>query len=509
MTTTRRAALVAAIYLGTFMATLDVSIVNVALPRMQLALHTDIAGLQWVVDAYALCLSAFMLSAGSIGDRYGRKRSWLTGIAVFTIGSVLCAVAKALPLLLLGRAIQGIAGALLIPGALSILVHAYPDPRDRAHVIGGWTSFSAISLVIGPVLGGVLVELADWPSIFLVNVPIGLLTLGLGYCGIAETSHPDHAALDPAGQGLSILWLGALAFGLITAGDAGWTAPQTVSALIVAAATLCMFLVVERRAARPLLPVDMFRTPAFAVMNTASFVIGFSTYSSVFFFSLFFQRVQGWSPAAAGWRMAPEFVTMALASPLFGRLGRRYGASRVARNGCGMIGIAMLAMCAVSARTPYWTSGVLLTVLGFGMGLAIPATSAAVMASASPERSGTASATTNMLRQSGMTIGIALLGTLMSARALVSLTSQLAGLNVPDAADVARAAIFRHQFADGQLSSSDLAVLAGRALGDGFQMVMLVAGTLAVAVAVTIGLVLRGEHHENKFKPAVARNISR
>ncbi|RVA76648.1 MFS transporter, partial [Mesorhizobium sp. M7A.F.Ca.CA.001.11.2.1] len=152
-----RLPLVAAVYLGSFVALLDVSIVNVALPTIQQALQTDFGGLQWVVDAYTLCLSAFMLSSGLIGDRYGRKRSWLAGVGIFVAGSLICAVAPNLPVLLAGRVVQGIAGSLLIPGALSILTQAFPDARQRAGVIGGWASFAAISLLVGPVLGGILV----------------------------------------------------------------------------------------------------------------------------------------------------------------------------------------------------------------------------------------------------------------------------------------------------------------------------------------------------------------
>lgn len=234
MNPSRRVALVAAIYLGTFIASLDISIVNLALPTLQYALDTDLAGLQWVVDAYALCLSAFMLSSGPLSDRYGRKLTWLLGVGLFSFGSLLCALATSLPLLLFGRAVQGIAGALLIPGALSILTQAFHDPGQRAQVIGGWTSFSALSLILGPLLGGLLVEHAGWQSIFLINLPLGLLALALGLWGIEETAHPEHAAFDPLGQLLSVVWLGALTYALIAAGEGGWLSPTAWPALLLA-----------------------------------------------------------------------------------------------------------------------------------------------------------------------------------------------------------------------------------------------------------------------------------
>jgi MFS family permease len=299
----RRIALVAAVYLGSFIATLDVSIVNVALPTLQRALATDLAGLQWVIDIYALCLSAFILSAGPVGDRYGRKRAWLAGVVVFTLGSAMCAMAGNLSTLLAGRAVQGVAGALMIPGALSLLAHAFPEPASRARVIGGWSSFTALSLILGPMLGGLLVDHAGWQSIFLINLPIGVLTVGLGLWGIRESSHPEHAALDPLGQVLSVLWLGALTYGLIAAGEYGWGSGRAATALVAAAIGLALFLMVEARVARPLLPLALFRDARFSATNFASFVLGFSSYASLFFFSLFLQQVQGWSPSDTGWRL--------------------------------------------------------------------------------------------------------------------------------------------------------------------------------------------------------------
>ena len=199
---------------------------------MQAALRIDMAGLQWVVDAYALLLSAFMLSAGPLGDRYGRKRSWLAGVLLFTAGSALCGWATTLPMLLAGRAVQGVAGALLIPGALSLLTQAFPEPKARAQAIGVWASCNAISLIVGPMLGGVLVAHLSWQSIFLINLPVGALAIALGAWSIRESANPEHAAFDPAGQALSVVWLGALTYGLIAAGEHGWDAADAIISLL-------------------------------------------------------------------------------------------------------------------------------------------------------------------------------------------------------------------------------------------------------------------------------------
>ncbi len=489
MTPSRRRALVLAVNLGSFITILDISIVNVALPTMQAALRIDMAGLQWVVDAYALFLSAFMLSAGPLGDRYGRKRSWLAGVLLFTVGSALCGLAGNLPMLLIGRAVQGVAGALLIPGALSLLTQAFPDARERAQAIGVWASCNAISLIVGPMLGGLLVAHFSWQSIFLINLPVGALAIGLGLWSIQESAHPEHAAFDPAGQALSVVWLGALTYGLIAAGEHGWQAREAVTALTVAGVGLIAFLWVERTVARPILPLGLFRDAGFAVTNFASFVLGFGGYSSLFFFSLYLQHVQGLSPLAAGGQLAPQFVAAGLMSTLFGRLNVRFGLPRLMIVGYGLIGAAMLGMMRFEAHTPFAVSGSLMVALGLGMGLAVPSTSMAVMATVPRERSGMASATMNALRQTGMTIGIALLGALMSGRAVDTMTAALTRLGQDDAAAVARAAITQHVL---PAQPPVVATLFADALASGLHAAMAGAGAMSLLAAVLLLMVTRG-----------------
>ncbi|HBS55980.1 MAG TPA: MFS transporter [Stenotrophomonas sp.] len=425
MRSLRRPALVLAAYLGTFLASLDISIVNVALPTLQQALHTDLAGLQWVINAYAIALSALMLSAGPLSDRHGHRRMWLASVALFTAGSLLCAFAGSLSTLIVGRTVQGVAGALLIPSAMPILSHAFPDPQQRSRAIGGWSAFSALALVLGPLLGGVLVQWAGWPSIFLINVPLGLLALALGAWSIPERRHPQHAALDPAGQVLSIVALAALSYGLIGIGEHGVSAPPTLLALAVAVLGLLAFARVQCRVERPLLPLDLFAGRAFALLNVASFVLGFTAYASLFFLSLFFQQAQGHSAADAGMQLVPQFLLMGAVSLLFGRIVSRVGLLAAVALGYTMVGIALCAMAWFTATTSVAVVTATLLVLGAGMGMAVPGTAAAVMACVPHERAGIASATMNALRQAGMSLGIALLGSLMSMRALHCLAASV------------------------------------------------------------------------------------
>lgn len=496
MQTLRRASLVIAICLGTFMASLDISIVNVALPAMLSSLQTDMSGLQWVVDAYALCLSALILSSGPLGDRFGRKRIWLAGLALFTIGSLICALATSLGGLLTGRVIQGIAGAAVIPGALSLLTHAFPDEQARSRMIGIWSSVNALSLVVGPILGGVLVNSAGWPSIFLINIPIGIVALVLGAWGLKESANPDHAALDPTGQVLSILWLGALTFGLIAAGDSGWLNPVALWPLLAALVLFALFIWIEKRVERPLLPLALFKQADFTGYNLASTVLGFSSYSSIFFVSLFLQQAQGWSTLETGWRMAPEFVAMALASTTFGRLSARFSVNTLAIVGYGLIGAGSLLLAQLQADSPYGYTSLYLALLGIGMGLGMPATSALVMRTVPAQRSGMASATMNAVRQTGMTLGIALLGTLMNLRAVRQLGAQLSEQGVSGAHDIAHAAVIEHQLPS---HVPQLVELTHGAFASGFSVAMWGAGLVSLAMTAWLLVMLHP-----RFRPHAA-----
>jgi len=338
-------------------------------------------------------------------------------------------------------------------------------------------------------LGGVLVAHLSWQSIFLINLPVGALAIALGAWSIRESANPEHAAFDPAGQALSVVWLGALTYGLIAAGEHGWDAADAIISLCVAALGLAAFLIVEHRAARPLLPLALFRDAGFATTNFASFVLGFSGYSSLFFFSLYLQHVKGLSPLAAGWQMAPQFVAAGLVSTVFGRLNLRFGLPRLMIAGYGLIGAAMLGMMQFEAHTPWPLTGSLMVMLGVGMGLAVPSTSMAVMATVPRERSGMASATMNALRQTGMTIGIALLGALMSGRAVDALTRTLAHAGVSDAHGVARAAVTRHVMPE---QPASIAAWFAEALAGGFHAAMLIAGGASVVAAVLLWVVARG-----------------
>ncbi|MTC78618.1 MFS transporter [Providencia sp. wls1916] len=477
----KRIFLIIAVCLGTFMATLDISIVNVALPAIGQELSTNLSMLQWVIDAYALCLSALILSVGPLSDRYGRKRVWLMGIAIFTLGSLICALASNIQWLLFGRAVQGIAAAALIPGALSIITQAFSNDIERIKVIGIWSAVSALSLIIGPILGGFLVDTFDWTTIFIINIPIGLLTLVLGVLGITESADPDKAALDPVGQLLSIVALGGITYGLIEAGDLGWNNPSTLGSLALGTVALLGFVAVEMKVPRPLLPLYLFKKNSdFFQYNMASFALGFATYSNVFFIALFLQKGQGWGAFEAGLRMAPEFIAMALFSFRFGRLSGRYSVRNIMIIGFLLIALSSILLTRVNADTDYFLIAVTLFILGAGMGMATPAIGALVMSSVEKAYSGIASAVMNALRQTGMTLGIALLGTLMTHRAVDLLLSNQQ-INTQLSTEQIIELVNQH----GNISSTMIEQATRSAFVSGFNLAMF-GGALAILLSLAL-----------------------
>ncbi|MEU4824898.1 DHA2 family efflux MFS transporter permease subunit, partial [Actinomadura sp. NPDC023710] len=320
-----RAALLTVTCLGQFMVLLDNTIVGAALPDMQERLHTQLTGLQWIVDAYVLLVAMLLLSGGVFADRFGRKRLYLAGVVVFTAASVLCAAAPSIGWLIVGRVLQGVGAAALSPASLTLLAAAYPVPQERVRAIGLWAGFSGIGLAAGPVAGGVLVEAFGWPAIFLVNVPVGAVLLVAGLRVLDESRNPSAPAIDVPGTVLSVLGVGALTYGLIEGGSRGWTSPVILSSFAAAAVIFVFFVLVEGRVSAPMLPLRLFRQRLFTVSNTAMIVVGFALMGSSFFFSQFFVYVQGSSILRAGVQTLPATLAMVVISPFAGRFAARYG----------------------------------------------------------------------------------------------------------------------------------------------------------------------------------------
>ncbi|WP_433472195.1 MFS transporter [Spirillospora sp. CA-142024] len=411
-----RAALLTVTCLGQFMVLLDNTIVGAALPDMQERLHTQLTGLQWIVDAYVLLVAMLLLSGGVFADRFGRKRMYLAGVVVFTAASVLCSAAPSIGWLIVGRVLQGIGAAALSPASLTLLAAAYPVPQERVRAIGLWAGFSGIGLAAGPLAGGVLVEAFGWPAIFLVNVPVGAVLLVAGLRVLDESRNPGAPAIDVPGTVLSVLGVGALTYGLIEGGSRGWTSPVILSGFAAAAVILAVFVVVEGRVPAPMLPLRLFRQRLFTVSNTAMIVVGFALMGSSFFFSQFFVYVQGSSILRAGVQTLPATLAMVIISPFAGRFAARYGFRIMVAIGLTLAGLGLLALGFVHADTGYTNVWWRLAVVGIGFALTMSPLTGAAIQSVSPQEGGLASGVSSTTRQIGAVLGVAVLGAVVRTR---------------------------------------------------------------------------------------------
>ncbi|MDQ3467441.1 MAG: MFS transporter, partial [Chloroflexota bacterium] len=309
--TTGRWVLVATI-LGSSVAFIDGTVVNVALPTMQRALTATAAEMQWVVQAYALFLAALILVGGSLGDHFGRRRIFAFGVAIFTIASLGCGLAANAGQLITFRAVQGVGGALLVPGSLAIISAAFPDDAARGRAIGTWSAFTSITSAIGPVLGGSLVDYASWRWVFLINLPLALVVLAITLTRVPESRDAEGAggvrSLDWWGAALATLGLGALVFGLTNAPDLGWTDIAVAGPIVLGVALLALFLLVEARGRNPMMPLGLFRSRTFLGANLLTFLLYAVLGGALYFFPFNLIQVQGYSSAAAGAAFLPVIL---------------------------------------------------------------------------------------------------------------------------------------------------------------------------------------------------------
>lgn len=394
---------------GYFLVLLDVTVVNVALPHIGADLGAGISGLQWVVDGYALALAALLLAGGTIGDRHGHRRVVLTGLAVFAAASLGCGLAPGIGMLVGFRVAQGIGAALLLPGTLAIISHAFPGRAEQARAIGIWAGVGAVALPAGPLLGGVLVEYVGWRSVLLVNVPICLVAGVVAARVVAESRSRSPRGLDRAGLVLGGLFLLAVTFAVIELGHGGWDA-VVIAALATSVVLLGAFVRAEATAAEPMLPLSLLRRADFALANGVAGAMNFGTLGLLFLLTLYLQAVQGRSALAAGVALLPLFVPLSLVGPAVGRLTGRFGPRppMVAGLLVAGAGVGLLARLAPGSSYPTLLPALLLW--GLGLGVLTPAVVAAAVAAVEPSRAGLASGVNNTARQAGGAVGIAVYG---------------------------------------------------------------------------------------------------
>ncbi|GIG61580.1 MFS transporter [Longispora fulva] len=430
----RTKTLVLATLCGTmFMAMIDNVIVNNALPRIGQHLHAGVGGLQWVVEGYSLVYAALLLTGGTLGDRYGRRRIFLTGLVLFTAGSAAAALSGSIGLLIAARMVQGLGAAMLTPGTLSILRNVFTDEKERARAIGVWSGVSALGLAVGPVVGGPMVEAFGWGSVFWINVPVGVAALVLGLRVLPELATRPRS-LDLPGQVLAALGLAGLVYALIEGPARGWTDPVVLGSGVAALATLAAFVVVERRTADPMLDLRFFRDRVLTGAVLSGFMVSFGMFGASFFLPLLLQGVMGWTPSDAGLAGLPMTAMIVIAAPLSGALGARLGPRLPVVAGLALCATALAGLSLYDEHARYPEYIWVLFVMGFGMGLTFAPVSIAVMGRVAPTEAGMASATVNTLRELGGVVGIAVLGAVLTSRLSSALAGPLTRLGVPDGA---------------------------------------------------------------------------
>jgi DHA2 family methylenomycin A resistance protein-like MFS transporter len=407
----QRAARLAALSLGVVVVQVDVTVVNVALDEIQGLMQGGVAGLQWVVNGYTLAFASLLLTGGALGDRFGARRLYLAGFALFTLASLACGLAPTGTVLIAARVAQGLGGALLMPCSLALVAHAYHDPGERMRAIGIWAGAGGMAMVAGPVVGGVLVALFGWRSIFLINLPIGAIGLWLTLRFVTETEGRHNRALDLPGQVLAIVALVALTGSIIEGEPLGWTHPAVLGGMALFVLAGIGFLLVESRSAAPMMPLGLFRHPVFSAVSLIGFLLNAGYYGSTFLLSLYFQGPLGLSPLLTGLAFVPMTGLIAVINVFAGRVAARHGARlpMVAGLCVAVAGFAALAL-ALNPATDYgglwWT----LLLIGCGTALTVPPMTAALLATVDRARSGIASGVLNSLRQTGGALGVAVLG---------------------------------------------------------------------------------------------------
>jgi DHA2 family methylenomycin A resistance protein-like MFS transporter len=394
MTTQRRTLTLIVMCVGMFLVLLDVTVVNVALPRLRADLGAGVDSLQWIVDGYAVALASLMLPCGDLGDRHGHKRVVLAGLAAFGAGSLAAGLAPGPATLVAGRVVQGVGAALLLPGTLAVVSRAYPDAAERARAIGIWAAISSLALPAGVIAGGALVDGPGWRWAFLVNLPVVAVALPVTARVVRESTESGARVPDVPGAALTAALLATVTFAIIA---------RSPAAGVTAAALLAGLIAVERRRPDPMLPAALFRRPAFGAANTVAAVMNLGTLGTLFVLTLFLQDVQGRSALGAGVAILPAFGLLSATAPLSGRLVGRVGprGPMVAGLLGAAAGLALLATDALLAASVLW---------GLGLGLLTPGVVAAAMGAVEPDRAGLAAAVNNTARQAGGAIGIAASG---------------------------------------------------------------------------------------------------
>jgi EmrB/QacA subfamily drug resistance transporter len=397
-----------------FMAALDNLVVTTALPVIRSSFNASLGELEWIVNAYTLTFAVLLLTGAALGDRFGRKRLFIIGLAIFTAGSTVAAVSSTVSVLIVARAIQGLGGAILTPLSLTILSAAVPKER-RAVALGAWGGIAGLAIAIGPLVGGAIAEGLAWQWIFWINVPIGLIAIPLAMGRLTETHGPSNR-LDLAGLAIVSAGLFALVWGLVRGNELGWTSTEILASLGLGLVLIAAFVGWEGRSSEPMLPLRLFRSRSFTAANIVSLLMTFGMFGSIFLLAQFFQVVQHYSPFQAGLRTLPWTIMPVFVAPIAGLISSRTGTRPLLVLGMALQAAGLAWLSVVTTPTAEYLSIVPAFVMaGIGMGLFFAPIANVVLSAVRPEEEGKASGANNAIRELGGVFGVAVLASIFSA----------------------------------------------------------------------------------------------
>ena len=411
-----RAIVLGAMCLALFMTNFDGTSTDIALPQIQRSLGANVADIQWILNAYHLPVASLLLASGKFGDLYGRKRIFLYGLIIFTVASAICGFAPNLEILIIGRSLQGIGGAALIPLSLTIVTAIYPDPEARIKAISIWSAVSALAMLAGPALGGLFVDVLGWQSIFLFNVPLGVITLIMTLRGYQEERYAIAQHLDVFGLLFSVVTIASLTWALTDGSKGAWLSPHTIGLLCVSGFSFLGFWLVESRSTHPIIPLSLLRNQTFAVLTIVQTLVFFTSGGLFFILSIFLQNIRGYSAVTTGMSFLPMNGAIIIAAFASGWVATKLGWRFPIISGLIMASIATLALTRINVNTEYGEILWYLVLSGFGGGLTVAPLASGAMNSVLPIQEGIASAISNISIQFGGILGIAIQGTILSQR---------------------------------------------------------------------------------------------
>jgi EmrB/QacA subfamily drug resistance transporter len=419
--------------LALVVTSIDHTVINVALPSLVADLGATAAQLQWIVAAYTIVFAGLLLTAGSLGDRFGRRHALLAGLATFLAGSALAALAPSTTVLIAARGLMGVGGALIMPTTLSIIVNAFGAPAERAKAIAVWTTASGAGIALGPIVGGLLMRSFSWSSVFWINVPLLVAAL-VGALHIVPNSRDPHATkLDPVGAILSIIGIGAIVYAIIEGPSSGWLSTTTLTAFAFGAATAAAFLAWEAHRDEPMLDLRLFRNPAFSGASTALAMLFFAMAGAVFLQAQYLQFILGYTPLAAGFALVPAALGMIVGTGAGAHLAQQRGGRVAVVTGTLFAAAGLAVQAAFTNGTSYAPTGIGLFLFGLGAGIAMAPATELIMATLPPARAGVGSAVNDTVRELGGALGVAIIGSIAATRYAASVRTDLSGVpSIPD-----------------------------------------------------------------------------